>query len=207
MVSSFIGFVLACVALVGSPGPSTMSVTAVGATVGWRRALGYTAVVTAGTWAVLALVAAGLVGALTTLPWLFPALAGLGIIYICYLAIKIACAPPLGAARARVDGQQVRVSLVGGFTLAVANPKAYLALGAVFAGTRLEGLSASADVTVRLTTMVLLTALSHFAWMFVGSSAAGLFRTERAGRAFNLVLAVALLASCVMLLPTLAKGA
>jgi threonine/homoserine/homoserine lactone efflux protein len=52
-----LSLILASAAVMGSPGPSTVSVTAVGAAFGFRRSLGYMAGLVLGTMAVLLAVA------------------------------------------------------------------------------------------------------------------------------------------------------
>jgi threonine/homoserine/homoserine lactone efflux protein len=54
--------------VMGSPGPSTVSVTAVGAAFGWRRSLPYAIGLIAGTTAVLAAVAGGVFTLVLSVP-------------------------------------------------------------------------------------------------------------------------------------------
>ncbi len=65
---------LASAALMGSPGPSTISVTAVGAAFGLRRSLGYALGLILGTCLVLLVVATGVFAVLVSVPSLAPAL-------------------------------------------------------------------------------------------------------------------------------------
>ena len=125
-----LALVVAAVVVMGSPGPATISVTAVGAAFGLRSSLRYTFGVVLGTIAVLLVVAAGVVGMLVTIPGVAPVLTIMSAAYILYLAFKIARAPPLS------DGGKdtARPTFLGGFVLAVVNPKAYVAIAAVFAG-------------------------------------------------------------------------
>src|SRR4029079_15997887 len=120
--------ILASAAVMGSPGPSTMSVTAVGAAFGLRLSLRYMAGLVLGTVAVLIAVATGLFALLLSMPRLAPLLLAASAAYILYLAIRTAPAPPLSKA----DRQPAAPSLAAGFLLAVANPKAYVAIAAVF---------------------------------------------------------------------------
>ena len=93
--------VLASAAVMGSPGPSTMSVTAVGAAFGLRRSLDFLWGLTSGTIAVLIAVATGLFALLLSVPRLAPLLLAASGAYILYLAFKIATAPPLSTADGR----------------------------------------------------------------------------------------------------------
>ena len=96
-----LALVMAAAVVMGSPGPATMSVTAVGAACGLRPSLRYTCGVVLGTTAVLLVVAAGLVGVLTSTPGLAPSLTVASAAYILYLAFTIATALPLAEASMR----------------------------------------------------------------------------------------------------------
>src|SRR6202023_2494483 len=100
----------------------------------FRRSLGYVTGIILGTTAVLVAVAAGVVAVLMSLPRLAPVLVTASAAYIVYLAFKIATAPPLS----RQDQAASAPSFAGGFLLGVANPKAWGAIAAVFAGTTLD---------------------------------------------------------------------
>lgn len=70
-----LALVLAALVIMGSPGPATISVTAVGAAFGLRHSLGYALGIILGTIAVLLVVATGVVAVLTVTPKLAPLLA------------------------------------------------------------------------------------------------------------------------------------
>lgn len=184
------GLLLAALAVMGSPGPSTIIVTAITVTHGVRRALPYTAGATLGTVAVLLAVAAGLTAMLAAWPALTPVLGLVAAAYILYLAWCIATAPPLGAAAADAPVP----SFGGGFLLGAANPKAYLAIGAVFAG------AATLSPALRLAVLAAMIVLIHVAWMLAGGLLAGLFRAPRAARIMNVTFAALLVLTTVPLL-------
>ena len=69
-----VSLILASLVVMGSPGPSTMSATAVGAAFGFRRSLAYLTGLILGTTAVLIAVAAGVVSMLMSVPRLAPVL-------------------------------------------------------------------------------------------------------------------------------------
>src|SRR4051812_27879644 len=124
---------LAAAALMGSPGPATISLTAAGSTYGVRRSLRYLAGIIGGTWVVLAAGAAGITAPLLAVAGLRPLLLVLSAGYVLWLAYHVATAPPLAAQRASADAP----TLGGGLLLGVANPKAWVAIAAVFASARL----------------------------------------------------------------------
>ena len=85
-----LSLIVASLVVMGSPGPSTVSVTAVGAAFGLRRSIAYLSGLVAGTVAVLLAVAAGVVSVLLAVPQLAPALLVASAAYILYLAYRIA---------------------------------------------------------------------------------------------------------------------
>src|SRR5271170_5455804 len=93
--------VLTSLAIMGSPGPATISLTAAGSTYGVRRSLGYLAGIVAGTTIVLIAVASGITVTLLAVPDLRLVLLAVAVAYILWLAYHIATAPPLGAGPAR----------------------------------------------------------------------------------------------------------
>ena len=128
-----LALIVASAIVMGSPGPATISVTAIGAAFGLRRSLGYLGGIILGAIAVLLAVAFGIVAILLSLPRVAPVLVAASAAYMIYLAWRIATAPPL----TRHGPQTPAPSFAGGFLLGVANPKAYVAIGAVFAGSTL----------------------------------------------------------------------
>ncbi|WP_211596685.1 LysE family translocator [Phreatobacter stygius] len=186
--------ILASLVVMGSPGPATISVTAVGAAFGFRRSLAYLSGIVLGAIAVLLAVAAGVVSMLMSQPRLAPVLIGLSAVYIVYLAVKIATAPPLSAE----NGQARTPSLAGGFLLAVANPKAYVAIAAVYAGSAFAGAPPIAEAALKIAVLTIMIVLIHTGWLIAGASFARLLHHPRVSRVVNILFAVVLLASAVM---------
>jgi threonine/homoserine/homoserine lactone efflux protein len=188
---ALLGLVLTSLVVMGSPGPATMSVTTVGAAFGFRRSIGYLGGIVLGTSGVLLAVAAGVVTILLSVPRLAPVLIFASAGYMLYLAYKIATAPPLS----RRDGSARAPSLAEGFLLAIANPKAYVAITAVFAGTALGLRSAMLEATLKTATLVVMIVLIHVAWLLAGTAFARLLSQPRASRIANIVFAIILVAT------------
>ena len=91
------GFILAALALAGSPGPATLSLAATGAAFGARRGLGYMTGINLGMLGVITVTASGVVGILLALPGATPLISVVAGGYFLYLAFRIATAPPLAA--------------------------------------------------------------------------------------------------------------
>ena len=183
----FLTLILAATVVMGSPGPSTISMTAVAAAYGLRRSLGYLAGLVVGTTVVLIAVAAGVVSILLSVPQLAPVLLGASAAYILYLAFKIATAPPLS----KQDGSGTP-SFAGAFLLAVANPKAYLAIAAVFAGSTLEAPAKIAILTVMIVVI-------HVCWLLAGASLSRFFYDPVHSRVANAIFAATLVATTVFI--------
>lgn len=180
--------ILASAVIMGSPGPSTISVTAVGAAFGVRRSLDYAAGLIIGTIAVLLMVAAGVVALVVAIPYGARLVGAVSAIYILFLAYKIATAPPLETRSA----QGTAPSFAGGFLLAIANPKAYLAIAAVFAGTTIFAENRGLDAVAKLVLLGLMIVIIHLAWLFAGASLARLLRDPTSSRLVNISLSAAL---------------
>ncbi len=177
--------------LMASPGPANVSLAAAGSTFGLSRSLAFLAGSATGTVTVLCLVATGVTGMILALPVLAGFLSVLGIGYLVYLALRIATAPPLTTA-----GPSARpFSAVDGFVIALANPKAFAAFGAVFAGAGLQGGDPLVDAVVTIFVLAVAVVVVATTWLVVGAGLSGLFRRPATARAINILFAVTLLAS------------
>jgi threonine/homoserine/homoserine lactone efflux protein len=190
---SWLTLVLEAVAVMGSPGPSTMAVTATGAAYGVRRSLGFASGAIVGTVAVLLAVAGGAVALLMSAPGLGSALTIASAVYILYLAWKIATAPPLS----KRDGNDLAPSFASGFLLAIANPKAWFAIAAVFTGSTLVASSREWDASLKAAVLAVLIALIHFCWLFGGAALTGLLSDPTRSRVVNILFGLILAGTTV----------
>jgi threonine/homoserine/homoserine lactone efflux protein len=185
---------ITALAIMGSPGPATISLTAAGSAYGVRRSLGYLAGIVLGTVVVLVAVATGVTAALLAVPALRAVLVGVAAVYIVWLAYHVATAPPLGHAEAASVP-----TLAGGLVLGVANPKAWVAIAAVFAGARLGG-SPPVDALAKVGLLAWMIVIVNSSWLVVGASLAPLLRVPRAARAVNVAMAAALVGATALAL-------
>lgn len=190
------GFLLAAVALAGSPGPATLSLTATGAAFGARRGLSYLVGIVAGMVVVMAVVASGLVGLLMAVPGAAPAVGALAAAYFLYLAWRIATAPPLGATGAKTRPP----TLAAGFLLSLVNPKGYAAMAALYSGFVLVPGRVSIDIAAKMTVLTLIIVAVNVAWLLAGAGLTRVFRDPRSNRIVNLLFAVLLVASVALAL-------
>ena len=191
---ALVSLILASLVVMGSPGPSTMSVTAVGAAFGFHRSLAYVTGIILGTTAVLVAVAAGVVAMLMSLPRLAPVLVAASAAYIAYLAFKIATAPALS----KQDQAASIPSFAGGFLLGVANPKAYLAIAAVFAGTTLAVESRMIEAMLKTAVLTIMIVIIHVCWLTAGVSLSRLLHHPVSSRIVNLLFAAILISTTII---------
>src|SRR5262245_17970742 len=118
-MDGLVSFILAGLALAGSPGPATLSLAATGAAFGARRGIGYMAGINIGMVAVMTLTASGVIGLVLGIPGAVPIVVAISACYFLYLALRIATAPPI-AADAH-EGTQPTFS--AGLLLSLINPK------------------------------------------------------------------------------------
>jgi threonine/homoserine/homoserine lactone efflux protein len=195
-MDGFLAFLLAAVALAGSPGPATLSLTATGAAFGARRGVGYLAGIVVGMIGVMAVVASGVVGIVLAVPGATPIVAGLAGAYFVYLAYRIATAPPLSDAASR----ERPPSFGAGLLLSLINPKGYAAMAALYSGFVLVQGRLMVDVAAKMTVLVLVMVVVNVAWLLAGAALTGLFREPRTNRLINVTFAILLVASVALAL-------
>lgn len=195
-MENLVGFIVAGFALTGSPGPATLGLAAAGAAFGARRSLGFMLGITTGVTCVMAITASGVIGLVLSLPGMVPVAATLAAAYMLYLAWRIATAPPLS----EKAGEGIAPSYLGGVFLALANPKAYAAMTALFSGFVLIAGEPLQDAFAKGAVLVCTILIVNPIWLNVGAALTKLFRSPRANRAINVTFAVLLVISVALAL-------
>lgn len=190
MIDSLSILLLSALVLMGSPGPATLSLAALGSAFGIRTSLRYLGGIICGTATVLAVVASGITGVLFAVPGALPVVTVAAAAYILYLAWKIATAPPVRQGEA---GQAP--SFPGGYFLAIANPKAYAAIGAVYSGTVVIEGQVGLDAAVKLVALTIVIIVVNSSWLVFGSAFSAVLSSPHLSRAVNIGFAVLLVAS------------
>ncbi|MDK1488747.1 LysE family translocator [Sinorhizobium sp. 7-81] len=186
--------VLAALPLMGSPGPATLSLAGMGAAHGIRRSARYAAGVNIGTIAVVLAIAAGVTALILEVPGMKTALTVLAGAYMIYLAWHIATAPPVAA---HEEGSGAP-SFLSGFVLAIANPKAYAAIGAVYSGSTSDLDQGVDGAIAKVLALTLIAVAVNTTWLSFGAAIATVLRDPWKARIANLVFAVLLLASVAL---------
>lgn len=192
-MDGWMGFLVTAIALAGSPGPATVSLSATGAAFGIRGGIGYMAGIIAGMVAVMAITASGTLGVMLAVPGAAPALTALAAAYFLYLAFRIATAPPLSDSIRPAR----RPGFATGVLLSLVNPKGYAAMAALFSGFVVVHDRLAVDIAAKIAVLTLLITALNLAWLGAGAGLTGLFRQPRANRAINVTFAVLLIASVV----------
>ncbi len=185
------GFIAAAFALLGSPGPATLSLAAAGAAYKFKDCRPYLMGIMAGGTLVIVGVAAGLLTAVLAVPHAPPVLTVISFAYLGYIAYKIATAPPLDDA----DAVSSAPGLMSGIVLNITNPKAYAAFAALFSGFDVMPQAPVYSAMVKALVCFAILSIVNPTWLFVGKTLRHLLQDRRIGRLINIGFAVLLLAS------------
>ena len=183
-------FLLTSLALVGSPGPNTLSLTAIGAAFGTRRGVPYMIGLNLGMVGVVALVGSGLWAVMASYPGVAPVVTLAASAYLLYLAFRIATALPIGATA--VPGRAPGLS--AGVMLSLTNPKAYVSVAAVVSRYTLVPGQPVTDEAVKGALFLALVVIVNAAWL-AGSLLGRTVTNPRVGRLVNLGFAGLLVVS------------
>lgn len=180
-------YLMTSLALVGSPGPNTMSLTAIGGAFGTRRGVPYMIGLDLGMVAVVALVGSGLWAAILSFPGIAPVVTAVASAYLIYLAYRIATAPPIS--RMEAPGR------APGVLLSLTNPKAYVSVAAVVSRFTLLPGRPVADELLKGGLFLALVVIVNVLWLAAGSLLARAVTNPRVGRWVNVTFAAVLVLS------------
>ena len=187
--------ILISAAIMGSPGPATISLVAAGAARGIRRSFPYLIGIVAGTIVVLFAVALGITAILLSVPVIRSIVIWLSAAYIVWLAYHIATAAPALESKENTG----TLSFAAGAVLGVANPKGWVAIAAVFASVRLAD-APTIDAVAKVCVLSVMIVAICVTWLLAGKPIAPLLKDQRRFRAFNVALAFGLLAATALAL-------
>ncbi|MBL4693338.1 MAG: LysE family translocator [Magnetovibrio sp.] len=190
-LQDLLSYTLAAFALVGSPGPATLSLAATGAAFGARRGLGYLLGIEAGMIVIMIITSTGVMGALMAVPRAAPLITSLGAAYILFLAYKIATSKSFKATK---EGH-ASPSFLGGLFLSLVNPKAYASLAALFSGFVLIKGGGWDDALAKGIVLLVILTLVDLAWLCLGSVLVQRIKSAKVARLVNVIFAVLLLVS------------
>jgi len=196
MLDAIAALVVATTALLGSPGPATLSLAAVGAMGGAVKGLPYYLGILSGLLFAMLGAIAGLATALTRWPQASVVIQLLGGAYILYVAWKIAIAPT-GLA---MDDELRHPNFRDGFILNLLNAKAYAAFFALFSQFLLPIETTALAYSVTASTCFAVAIVVDAAWLIAGGFLQSQFRIPRTARIIRIVFAILIVASVIWML-------
>jgi len=181
-------FMASATALLGSPGPGIAALLALGRAEGWGS-LRFYAGLQLGLAMAFAATAVGLLTLLQAMPFAMNAMMIASAAYLIYLAYRIATAP-VGSA---LQGAPARSSLVSGFVLDIANPKAYIAFASLLASQTLVEHDRPIDTLLKWIICVIVAIVVDIVWLYVGVKLQQTVLRPQTERILNFSLAATIL--------------
>ncbi len=186
-----IAFVVFAVVMFFTPGPNNIMLLSSGLTYGFRRTLPHIAGITIGFAFMVGAVGLGLGTVFVAYPVLQTILKYAGVAYLVYLAAAIAMAEPVLPDQ---DNRRGPMTFWGAAMFQWINAKGWvMVIGTITAYAAIAAYPW--NITIQVALSLLLGAFSCTAWAVFGSSLRPLLSSRRAVRAFNIVMALLLLAS------------
>jgi threonine/homoserine/homoserine lactone efflux protein len=186
-----IAFVLFATVMFFTPGPNNIMLLSSGLTYGFRRTLPHIAGITIGFAFMVGAVGLGLGTVFIAYPVLQTILKYAGVAYLVYLAAVIAMAEPVLPDQ---DNRRGPMTFWGAAMFQWINAKGWvMVIGTITAYAAIAAYPW--NITIQVALSLLLGVLSCSAWASFGSSLRPILSSRRAVRAFNIVMALLLLAS------------
>lgn len=182
-------FAAAVFFLIITPGPGVLSTAGVGAAFGARAGTRYVAGLFIGTNLVCIAVVSGLTAVLLADERLRTLLFFASILYLAYLALKIALA---GSKVAFIE-KQSPPGVFGGIALQAINPKAYAVNTALFTGFGFMPDNYPLEIALKFLIVNAIWIPIHFAWLWLGITLRRMNLPHRTQRAINIAMALSML--------------
>jgi threonine/homoserine/homoserine lactone efflux protein len=197
MLDAIVALVIATAALLGSPGPATLSLAAVGASSGISKGLPYYLGILSGLLFAMFGAVVGIATILDRWPQASLSIQLIGAAYILYVAWKIATANT-----ASPDGDIKHPSYRDGFVLNILNAKAYAAFLALFSQFLLpvdnSNLAYLSTAAICFGVAIVVDA----AWLFAGGFLQSLFQKPKTARTIRVLFGLLIVASVIWMLAT-----
>jgi threonine/homoserine/homoserine lactone efflux protein len=190
MSQLLIAFVIFAAVMFFTPGPNNIMLLSSGLTYGFRRTVPHVAGVTVGFAFMIGAVGLGLGTVFIAWPMLQTILKYAGIAYLFYLAATIAMSGPVSAQ----DNRRGPMTFWGAAMFQWVNVKGWvMVIGTITAYAAIA--SFPWNIVIQTAISLVMGTLSTVAWALFGSALRPLLRSPRMVRAFNILMAVLLLAS------------
>ena len=190
--SLLIAFVMFAVVMFFTPGPNNIMLLSSGLTYGFRRTVPHMAGITVGFAFMVGAVGLGLGTVFIAYPVLQTILKYIGVAYLIYLAAAIALAEPSSPESG--DGRGRPMTFWGAAMFQWVNAKGWvMVIGTITAYAAIAAFPWNIAIQVCLS--LILGTLSCIAWALFGTALRPILTSRLAVRAFNIVMAILLLAS------------
>jgi threonine/homoserine/homoserine lactone efflux protein len=187
----FVAFVMFAIVMFFTPGPNNIMLLSSGLTYGFRRTVPHIAGVATGFSFMVAAVGLGLGAIFIAYPVLQTILKYAGTAYLVYLSAVIAMAGPVASGQ---ENQRGPMTFWGAAMFQWVNAKGWvMVIGTITAYAAIA--SFPWNIVVQTMMSLLMGTLSSVTWALFGSSLRQLLTSPGVVRAFNIVMAVLLLAS------------
>lgn len=187
-------YLLAAIALLGSPGPGIASLIAVGRVSGLVGGLRYLAGLQVGLALAAGVTAMGVLSLLEAVPGLLTTMQIAATLYLVLLAWQIATSP-IGTSP---TSHQANGFFRGGLFLGLTNPKSLIAFASLFASQAIVAGNPRADSLLKWMLAVLVMVVVDLLWLLFGVY---LHRTDlspRSERSLNIILALSIVVAVVL---------
>ena len=186
-----IAFVIFALVMYLTPGPNNVMLLSSGLTYGFRRTLPHIAGITFGMAFMIATVGLGLGTIFIAYPLLQTILKYAGAAYLIYLAIVIAMS---GMAPSAQDNRRGPMTFWGAAVFQWVNVKGWvMVIGTITAYAAIAGFPW--NIVLQTAICLVVGAVATVVWALFGSALRPVLKSQGAVRAFNIVMAVLLLAS------------
>jgi threonine/homoserine/homoserine lactone efflux protein len=190
--SLLVAFVMFAVVMFFTPGPNNIMLLSSGLTYGFRRTVPHIAGITVGFAFMVGAVGLGLGTVFIAYPVLQTILKYIGVAYLIYLAAAIALAEPSSPESG--DSRSRPMTFWGAAMFQWVNAKGWvMVIGTITAYAAIAEFPLNIAIQVSLS--LVLGTLSCVAWALFGTALRPVLTSRQAVRAFNIVMAILLLAS------------
>lgn len=183
-------FAAAVILLIITPGPGVLSTAGFGAAYGFRPSLRYVLGLFLGTNMVLLAVISGLAAVVFSVPGLRIVLMAASVVYLIYLAARIAFA---GSKIAFIEAKSPP-GVMGGILLQAINPKAYAVNTSLITGFGFAPENLPFELAMKVLIMNAIWVPIHLAWLWAGVALHRLDLPQQVQRRINIGMAACMLA-------------
>jgi threonine/homoserine/homoserine lactone efflux protein len=190
LTEALIALTIAASVLLGSPGPATLSLAAVGATAGVSKGLPYLAGILAGLACAMAGAVVGVAAIFVQWPQARIIVQVLGAAYLAYIAYRIAFAPITSGTN---EGESTAPGFRDGLVLNILNPKLYAGFFVLFSQFLLPLPNAAAQYASTAAVMFAIGIVVDSIWLGIGSSIQALFAHPRYARSVRVLFGLSII--------------